>query len=278
MRRWGHFAGILTAALANSGGVVWGASISVYIAAPQVVTSPATGGTAVNETFNNISRGVKTTNLPRAVGVFNLSATNALSIEASGQYGGANRSRYAAFGAQSGTSGAITLNLANPAAFVGLWWSAMDGQNAISLYNGNTLLTRFSATDLTSVLSAASTISSVGGTVYNTADYRGKPATGPPRQNSGEYYAYTMFYASGLTFNRIVFDNSGTAASGFEFDNLQTRSGTITIPGANVLITNLQVVPEPDFWFATAGALCGAALWRRRRKARRHVTGTGGVE
>jgi hypothetical protein len=76
-----------------------------------------------------------------------------------------------------------------------------------------------------------------------------------------------MFYASGLTFNRLVFDNSGRTSTGFEFDNFQTRSGLFTIPGSTVLLTQYQItaVPEPSVWIPAGLGLVAAAWWRRRR-------------
>lgn len=245
-------------------------SISVYVAAPNVVSSPATGGTAVNENFSsnpNWPAGTYTADRVRSIGTFDLSPQSALQIVNSNQYGGAgNSGRYGAFGAQSGTSGAITLNLSSPTTFFGMWWSAIDPYNGVSLYDNNTFLMRISGADLISLFSASSTLTAQNNTVYQTSSYLGKPGT-TPRQNTGEYYAYTMFYASGLTFNRLVFDNSGTTSTGFEFDNFQVRSGVFTIPGSTVLLTQYQIsaVPEPSVWIP-AGLGLMAAAWRRKRR------------
>ncbi|MCS7042389.1 MAG: hypothetical protein NZR01_06315 [Bryobacteraceae bacterium] len=243
-------------------------TISIYAAAPGVVSSPATGGTAYNESFNSTSAwptGLRTSPVTRPIGTFQLSPTSALQIQASDQYGGAGGSRYAAFGAQSGTAGAITLNLSNPTTFFGLWWSAIDPNNGISLYNGSNLLLRFSGADLISLF-AVPTLTAQSGTAYATSSYRGKPGTSP-LQNAGEYYVYTMFRISGLTFTRVVFDNSGSTASGFEMDNLQIRTGNFSIPTSSVLLRTYSMtpVPEPAFWMP-AGAALGWLAWRRRRR------------
>lgn len=246
-------------------------SISVYIAAPNVVSSPATGGTAVNENFSNgWAAGLYTADRTRNIGTFDLAAQSALRIQNSDQYGGAgNSGRYAAFGAQSGTAGAVTLNLANPTTFFGMWWSAMDAYNGVSLYSGDTFLMRISGSDIIGLLGTA-TLTAQNGTTYNRTSYLGKPGTNP-RQNAGEYYAYTMFHASGLTFNRVVFDNSGTTATGFEMDNLQVRSGNFGISGTTVLLTRYQTTaaPEPGLWIPAGLGLAACAWWRRRRRAAR---------
>ncbi|MGQ9917453.1 MAG: Npun_F0296 family exosortase-dependent surface protein [Bryobacteraceae bacterium] len=244
-------------------------SISVYIAAPNVVSSPVTGGTAVDENFSRgWGAGLYRVDRKRNIGTFQLSAQSALSIRNSDQYGGAgNSGRYAAFGAQSGTAGAVTLNLANPTTFFGMWWSAIDAYNGVSLYSGDTFLMRISGSDIIGLLGTA-TLTAQNGTTYNRTSYLGKPGTNP-RQNPGEYYAYTMFHASGLTFNRVVFDNSGTTATGFEMDNLQVRSGNFVIPGTTVLLTQYQItaVPEPRLWIPAGLGLAACAWWRRRRRA-----------
>lgn len=246
-------------------------SISVYVAAPNVVSSPATGGTAVNENFSsnpNWAQGTYTTDRVRSIGTFDLSPQSALRILNSDQYGGAgNSGRYGAFGAQTSTSGAITLNLTSPTTFFGMWWSAIDAYNGVSLYDNNTFLMRISGADMISLFTASSTLTAQNNSVYQTNSYLGKPGTNP-RQNLGEYYAYVMFRASGLTFNRVVLDNSGTTSTGFEFDNFQVRSGAFTIPGSTVLLTQYQInaVPEPSVWVPAGLGLLGAAWWRRRRK------------
>jgi hypothetical protein len=251
-------------------------SISVYIAAPNTVSSPATGGTAVNENFSsnpNWLAGTYTTDRTRSIGTFDLSPANALQIVNYNQYGGAgNSGRYGAIGAQSGTSGAITLNLASPTTFFGMWWSAIDPYNGVSLYDNNTFLMRISGGDMIALFNASNTLTAQNGTQYQRTAYLGKPGTNP-RQNTGEYYAYTMFYASGLTFNRVVLDNSGTTSTGFEFDNFQTRSGTFQIPGSTVLLTQYQItaVPEPSVWIPAGLGLAGAAWWRKRRRSGRNA-------
>ncbi len=255
-------------AAAMPGGAI---SISVYIAAPNVVSSPATGGSAVNENFSSSgtiwAAGLYTSNVTRNIGTFQLSGSSALRIQNSDQYGGAgNFGRYGAFGAQTGTSGAISLNLTSPTTFFGMWWSAVDDYNGVSLYDNDVFLMRVSGADLISLM-AVPALTAQNGSQYQTSSYLGKPRTNP-RQNTSEYYAYVMFQASGLTFNRVVLDNSNTASTGFEFDNFQTRSGNFVIPGSTVLLTQYEItaVPEPSVWLPACAGLAACLWWRRRRR------------
>lgn len=235
-------------------------SISVYLAPPNAVASPATGGTAYNENFNNWSLGNRTSPVNRPIGTFQLSSSSALNIRGADVYGGANGTRYAAFGAQSGTSGAISLNLSNPAEYFGLWWSAVDANNGVSFYNGNDFLFHFSGADVIALLAASPTlVAQDGTTTYTASQYRSRSA------NPGEYYAYTMFRISGLTFTKVVFDNSGSIATGFELDNLQIRTGNLSIPATSVLLRtyNVTPVPEPAVWIPAGAALVWLAHRRR---------------
>ncbi len=248
-----------------------GISISVYLAAPNVVSSPVTGGTVLSENFSsspNWAQGTYTSDRTRSIGTFDLSPQSALRIQNTDQYGGAgNSGRYAAFGAQSGTAGAITLNLTNPTSYFGMWWSAIDPYNGVSLYDGGTLLMRIGGSDVISLMGVA-TLTAQNGTQYSRTAYLGKPGTSP-KQNTGEYYAYVMFQASGVTFNRVVFDNSGTTATGFEMDNFETRTGSFLLPGSTVLLTQQQItaVPEPGAWLPACAGLAACLWWRRRKRA-----------
>jgi hypothetical protein len=168
------------------------------------------------------------------------------------------------FGAQNGYAVPVTLNLTTPTTYFGMWMSALDPSNGISVYSGATLVKRYSASNLAAFLGSNSQLTALNGTTqYNTADYLGKPGTGPPKLNNGEYYAYVMFQGNGLTFDRLVFDNSGSTASGFEMDNWHVRSGTFEIPRESVLV---YTSPEPDVWVPAALGLGLAVYWRRRKK------------
>lgn len=247
--------------------LAYSGSIEVYIAAPGVQSTPITGAT--NVTFNSISTGRKTTDITTAIGTYDLSPTNPLQVVAADQYGGANNSRYIAFGAQTGTSAAIALTLLGPRTYFGFWWSAGDANNAVSFYSDGQLLARIPTLEITQLLPRNGTVTAINGTVYQNNNYYGNP-NAPSGRNTGEPYAYVIFVARDLTFNRIVFDNSGTTSTGFESDNHSVRDGVISVPGSLVLVKEVPfVVPEPAT-FGTAGAAIALLfVLRRRARARR---------
>lgn len=248
-------------------------SISLYVAAPGVASSPATGGIAFDETFNDTRiwpRGISHNKVPKTTGIgtFQLSDSSGLYVWASNLYGGAEGTNYAAVGTRPGTPGPVTLDLAQPAPFFGLWWSAIDPFNGISFYSGHHFLLRLTGADMNALLGASPTLTAQNGATYPRSDYLGKPGTNP-LQNPTEYYAYTIFRIHGAMFTRVVFDNSDTNRTGFEMDNLQIRVGNFTIPDTTVLLAryDIQPVPEPSYWIPVAAGWLWLARLQRKKSS-----------
>jgi hypothetical protein len=243
------------------------AQLDLYISAPDVQTTFITSG-ATTVTFNSLSTGNRTTDYSSAIGTYDLSGSRPFNIQAANQFGGANGSRYMAFGAQSGSSGPIPLQLSTPRTYFGFWLSAVDQYAGISFYSGSIFLGRFSSSVLATALSpVAGTVTSINGTVYNNSDYYGNPNN---NQNTGEIYTYVHVVAQGTaTFDRLVFDNSGTIATGFETDNHTVYTGNLVIPGTEVLIGTMTDAAEPGTMGCALIAfslLLGArGRWKRRR-------------
>jgi hypothetical protein len=241
-----------------------GASISLSISAPGEQATFV--GSALTETFNSPALGIRTTSFNAAIGVYQLNTNSALAILAANQYGGANGSNYVSLGAQSATYTPVSLQLNASYNYFGFWWSAGDRNNGLSLYDGDQFLARISTADITNRLSPTTgQVQAVNGSFYNNSLFYGNP--NDLTQNTGEPYAYVSLIATGVTFNRIVFDNSGTTGTGFESDNHSVYFGSISVPGTSVLISYTPTaVPEPATF-----ALCGAALlalgYTRRRRA-----------
>lgn len=228
------------------------ATISFYISAPG--TQSTFVGGALTTTFNSLAPGNRTTNYTSLIGTYQLSAAAPFNIQNANQYGGAGGSRYMTFGAQSGTSAPITLQLNNDYAYFGFWWSAGDANNGLSFYDDTTFLMRFDTGTITSLLSPTTgTVTAIDNTVYANSSYYGNPNYSP-RQNMAEPYAYVHVLASGLTFNRIVFDNTGLTSSGFESDNHSVTTNPVTMIGSAVLV-DIVSIPEPG-----TSALLGIGL------------------
>lgn len=230
------------------------ASVSMYISAPGQQTSTITGVTT--ETFNSLTTGNRTTNYNSTIGTYVLSATTPFNIQDANQYGGASNSRYMTFGAQSGTTNAVVLNLTSPQTYFGMWWSAGDVNNGISLYSGGQLIARFATSSINTMLQAGS-VFALNGTEYQSSAYFGNPNNS---QNNAEPYAYIHFFASTGTFDRIVFDNSGMTSTGFENDNHSIHA-TRRTPRPDYV--GVPEVPEPSTLVLVALPLA-AILYKRR--------------
>ncbi len=260
---------VIIVAIAASTVLAKAASIDVYLSAPGQQSTFV--GSALTETFDGYSTGNKNTPLQSVIGIYQLTPTSQINISNANQYGGANGTRFMAFGAQSGTGGAITLDLDAHHTYFGFWWSAGDPFNGITLYHNDLELARVSTSEITSLLAGA-TVTAIDGSVYDTALYRGNPNTG---ENVSQNYAYVSIVVQGAAFNRIQFDNGGLTTSGFESDNHSIYFGNVTVPGDAVWVGEIQgipdvVIPEPAASMLVAAGLAMLALrWRGRTQADR---------
>lgn len=241
------------------------ASISVYLSAPGSEVSGFNG--ALVETFDSLATGNRTTDYVSTIGTYALSGNSTFNIQAANQYNGVGGSRYMTFGAQSGTSTPVTLNLNNNYQYFGFFWGAGDVNNGLSFYNGNTLLASYSTADIITLLSPKSgQVTALNGNLYNNSLYYGNPDPGFSGQNSNEPYAFISFVLNGATFNRIVFNNNNSTGTGFETDNHTVLLTAPVIPQTSVLVRNVPAVPEPSTIVLCGAGLALAAISRLRRR------------
>lgn len=262
--------GLLTVIVVAALPMARAATIQVYIAPPGVQSNPIPGGGYRTATFNGTAAGDYTTLLVNNFGRYTAGVANGIGIEAADQFGGANNTNYMTFGAQTGTSAAIALTLTTPRSYFGFWWSAGDANNGLTFVDVDGLVARFSAADLVSVLSPVSgTVTAVNGTVYNNSSYYGNPNASAGR-NTGEAYAFVMFFFTDTTIRKIVFDNSGSIGTGFESDNHTVRTTLPNVYQPSVWVRQMEMVetPEPKTMATVAGALVVLGLLRRSRKSR----------
>lgn len=239
-------------------------SLLAYIGAPDVQTSSVAGNSgALTETFDSLPQGNQSTPYASAIGTFQFSPTAQAAILPADQYGGANGSKYMAFGAQSGTSAPITINLNGSYNYFGFWFSAGDTNNGITFYSNGAEFARFSTSNVLSLLSG-STVTATDGTTYSSSSYFGNP--NGTNQDTGEPFAYVEIVTTGGSFDTVVLDNSGTTGTGFESDNETVYAGNVTLPGSDVFVSELTVValPEPSRYTLVFGAviLCLVAVRR----------------
>jgi hypothetical protein len=222
-------------------------TISVYLSAPDVQSTFVAGATT--ETWDEATPGTYQT-YAGTIGNYGLSGQDSFVIQAADQFGGANGSQYMTFGAQSGNASPVQLVLTSPATYFGFWWSAGDANNGISLYDGSTLVGRFSTATILSLLQATS-VTAVDGALYQSSTYFGNPNTG---QDANEPFAYVNFLDTGGDITSIVFDNSGSTGTGFENDNHSVYNGAVTVAPTAVFVSTVGT-PEPATWALYLGGL-----------------------
>lgn len=108
----------------------------------------------------------------------------------------------------------ITIDLTEPAKYLGLWWSAGTDSNVLELYNGDERVALMTTSSIITLLQNSS-VTSIGGNAYDSSDYYGNPRN---NADSSEPFLYINLYATGgAVFDRIVLSGGG-----FEFDNIAT--------------------------------------------------------
>ncbi len=246
-------------------------AILIYISPPAVQYSEVPGTTVA--TFDSLAPGNVTTSYASSIGTYDATASAPFHVNAADQYGGATDptnpstpTNYFVVGSQSGSSAPVSVTLKQSADYLGFWWSAGDPNNGVSFYSGNLLLGRFTTQLLLTLLNGgAGQVTAINQTKYNTSAYYGNP-NAPSGRNTGEPYFFVDIVTSGTTFDKVIFDNSGTTGTGFESDNHTVSSAPVTVSGDHVFAGSINITtPEPPApWLLGAGlALIGLARWRR---------------
>jgi len=179
------------------------------------------------ETFDALTPGIQVPT-STAFASFGAPATfTSTSILVADEYGGAG-----GIGNQVAVreTGDLDINFTGtPLNFFGVWASALDANNTVSFYQGNTLLSSINLTAF-----------SLGGS------YNGNPTAPFLGQNSSEKYAFFNFRIT-EGYDRVVLSQNG--GGGFELDNV-----------------TIGVVPEPATWglMIVGFGLVGFAARRRK--------------
>lgn len=242
--------------LRASAGRGWFLSLVVVMASAStseagfVLTAEAAGvqstrvANTTTETFDGIVAG-KYPSLTTAIGT--ISSPNVAIVPANSYGGAGGTGKYAAFGAQSGSSTAL-LTLTNAATYFGFWWSAADSQNQIDFLSGGKVVASF---DPTTALNALGN------------DYFRNPNNGA---DGGEKFAYlNLFGINGSSFDQVRFSNL-SQGTGFESDNWSVASTAFTRATSGTVIGG---IPEPSSLLMVASGVVGVgALAVRRRRGR----------
>jgi hypothetical protein len=126
--------------------------------------------------------------------------------------------------------------------YFGYWLSALDGQNRLAFYNGNTLIETITPASIRADLRNCP-----------SSAWCGNPTTPFQGQVRNEMFAFVnVFMPEGTTFDRIRFFQAG--GGGYESDN------------HTVGFVDMPTVPEPTSWalLITGFGLVGFAARRKR--------------
>jgi hypothetical protein len=247
---------LLVAASVPSAGAKSADAVSIYLDAPLVQGSFASGTSGANsEDFNSFTAGACPTTW--AVGTIS-GACNISSVLTWGGSSVAANSTTSSVGGPgsnyattANNTDAFTLTLATPSKYVGLYWTAGSPSNTISFFDGSKKIIELTTASIMNLLGtpptnagdwttiandpAAVLNSGTPGLTYKRAFYFGNPrgySANPPTSISTisgvDPWVYLHLFASGT----VEFDSIQFSGGGFEFDNLVVSSTAKTPPAS----------------------------------------------
>jgi uncharacterized repeat protein (TIGR02543 family) len=234
--------------------------ISLYISAPLVQGSNASGAGTLTETFDSASTG----NCPASIAVGTITPTvsgdcyvdtvkshgGASTSTATPTYGGAG-SKFAATPWYASGSKSFTITFTNPVKYVGFWWSAGNSGNVVEFLNSGTVIASYDSAQMMTLVGASApspwpggngSLSAQGGATYDKGLYFGNPRgftsatpSSPSTETNNNPFAYFNLYMNGsVTVDAVRFSGPG-----FEFDNLVTSTTAQTPPETAVFATSI---------------------------------------
>ena len=244
--------------------------INIYLSAPNSTTSVFTDTTV--ETFdtlvgsgNPVPTGNYSSDYASVIGTYQLTSTSQFNVLTDDQYG-TGTGQYISLGAQSGTSGPVSLLFNSQQSYFGFSWNAGDANNGLSFYRGSEFLGHYSTATILATL-ASPTVTAIGGvTQYTSSLYKGKPGSNG-NTNGNEPYAFINIIDTNGAFDRVVFDNNNTTGTGYETDNHTIRTVAPTADHTFVAVGSAAIPEAGTVTLIGLGLSAMGILATRRRKA-----------
>lgn len=227
--------------------------VHIFMSAPEVQGSPLASD-FTTETFDSYSTG----SCPSSIAIGTVTGT--CIVKVADAYGGASGSGSSPSTGGSGTKYAtmgpgtpsMTVELAAPAKYLGLWWSAGSPTNTITFYSAGEEVAQMTTATLMSLLGNSTQTAFDGVTTYSSVDYYGNPVNG---LTAGEPFLFLNVYAVGGT----SFDSFTLVGAGFEFDNITVSDLEQTIDTSLVEIEFIEGLIPPDGYVDDGGGSGGGS-------------------
>ncbi len=134
--------------------------------------------------------------------------------------------------------------------YFGIWISALDANNGLTIYDGSTVVAQFNSQGLLKQLGSCSNPSSNA--------YCGNPGSGTYHgQDNNELFVYVNVFDLSGYITSVTLSNGGTSGTGFESDNH-------TLAYINPITVTGTPIPEPATLGIFAAGLTGI-FWVRRK-------------
>ena len=150
--------------------MLFAANVSVYLSPPRVQETSEMD--AVVESFNALRTGPIAAETPLAIGTLENPMATARIVDGS-LTGGARLSKYV-------MGSPFKIKFEYPTSYVGFFWSTMDADNQIELYDiSNNLILKLSGSQMSGFFAKHATVTNGDGIVYSSLSYNGNPSVDP---------------------------------------------------------------------------------------------------
>ena len=165
--------------------MLFAANVSIYLSPPRV--QETSNIDSVVESFNSLKPGPMAGETPLAIGTLENPMATAKVFDGS-LSGGARLSKYV-------MGSPFKIKFEYPTSYLGFWWSTMDADNQIELYDiSDNLIFRLNGSQVSNFFAKHSTVTNRDGVVYSTIAYNGNPSVHPKISSSKNRYASSQKY------------------------------------------------------------------------------------